>query len=86
MERYADIYSDFTVESEGSQTLVYRYTFRDAVSDQGKSALEAQEGTLRAAAKDQVIPEMEAAGIDDPSVKWVYQNPDGTVVTEITVD
>ena len=84
--RYADIYSDFTVESQGSQTLVYRYTFRSAVSEQGRTALEAQESTLRETARSQVMPEMRNAGIDDPSVKWIYQDPDGTVVTEITAE
>lgn len=85
-ERYSDIYSDFALGAEGAGTLVYRYTFRNQLdAEQFQSQLAAMEGTLEATAKDVIIPEMKSVGIDDPVVKWVYNNADGTVIASFAV-
>jgi len=77
IERYRDVYSDFSIEAEGSQTLVYSYTYRNQVdTDQARSHLEQSRGTLRATAET-IFAEMEDAGIQDPVVKWIYNNADG---------
>lgn len=85
-ERYSDIYSDFSLEAEGERTMVYRYTFRNQLDpEQAESSMAGLEGTLETLANDVVLPEMRTAGIEDPVVKWVYQNPDGTVIRSFEV-
>ena len=84
--RYSDIYSDFSLEAEGSRTLVYRYTFRSQVdAAKTRSGMASLDNTLEAMAKQAVFPEMRAAGIDDPVAKWTYQNADGSVIATIRV-
>ena len=84
MERYSDIYSDYSLEAQGARTMVYRYTFRNHVDpEQAESNMASLEGTLKTAANDIILPEMRSAGIEDPALKWVYQNPDGTIVTVV---
>lgn len=85
-QRFGDVYSDVSAEGEGSSTIVFRYTFREPVGEAGRAALENQESTLQTIANDQILPEMIAAGIDDPSVRWIYQDPDGSVVVELSSD
>ena len=84
MERYSDIYSDYSLEAQGARTMVYRYTFRNQVDpEQAESNMASLEGTLKTAANDIILPEMRSAGIEDPALKWVYQNPDGTIAMTI---
>lgn len=86
-DRYSDVYSDFSMEAEGSRTLVYRYTFRSQLdAAQARSNLASMDDTLEATANSVIFPEMRAAGIDDPVVKWIYHNSDGTIITTVEVN
>lgn len=86
LERYSDIYSDFSLDAEGSRTLVYRYTFRSQVNPgQARSGIASMDDALEATATKAIFPEMRAAGVDDPVVKWIYYNSDGTVITTLEV-
>lgn len=77
MERYRDVYRDFSFEAEGSRTLVYSYTFRNQIDTaQARSQVEQSRGMLRATAET-IFVELEGAGIQDPVVKWIYYNADG---------
>jgi hypothetical protein len=78
MRRYSDIYSDVSVNGRGPRTLVYTYTYRAPVYSFANRAAAGK--TFKAVAKTQVLPAMRAEGVTDPAVKWVYKNPDGTVV------
>ncbi len=86
VDRYSDIYSNFSLEAEGSSTVVYRYTFRNQLdAAQARGNVASMEGTLETMANQVILPEMSRAGIDDPVVKWIYQNSDGTVITTVEV-
>ncbi len=86
LDRYADIYSDFSIEAEGPRTLVFRYTFRNEVdAAQAQSNIASTNETLKALANESIFPEMKAAGIEDPEIKWIFQNPDGSVVASVEV-
>jgi len=83
LRRYSDVYSDAVVESEGSNTLVYRYTYRDQVDgEQARSDLSSMRSAFEGFA-NAILPDMKARGIDDAAIKWVYYNADGTFITSI---
>ncbi len=80
MERYRDIYSDFSLEAEGSRTLVHKYTYRNQVDEAlARSHLERSYDTLRATAVN-IFAEMKNAGVEDPAIKWIYYNADGGTI------
>lgn len=83
--RYSDLYSDFSLEAEGSGTMVYSYTYMSQVdAEQARSSIESARGALEGFA-ELALPEMKSWGVSEPSVKWVYHNADGTVITTIDV-
>ena len=85
MERFDDVYSDFSVKAEGSDTMVYDYTFRQQVDP---AQADAQRDTIRKTVSgigDAILTEMKAAGISDPKARWVYRNPDGSEIMAIDV-
>lgn len=83
MERFDDLYSDFQVKAEGADTLVYEYTFANELDPAtAKSQIEGTRSVLEGAAKA-IFAEMEAAGVQDPQVRWTYRNPDGAELVSI---
>lgn len=85
MERFDDVYSDFSVKAEGDDTMVYDYTFRQQVDP---SQADAQRDTIRQTVSgmgDAILTEMKAAGVSDPKARWVYRNPDGSEIMAIDV-
>lgn len=85
MERFDDVYSDFSVTAEGDDTMVYDYTFRQQVDP---AQADAQRDTIRKTVSgigDAILTEMKAAGISDPKARWVYRNPDGSEIMSIDV-
>lgn len=85
MKRFDDVYSDFSVSADGSDTLVYDYTFRKQVDpQQARSGLESTRSALEGAAEP-IATEMRAAGVTDPRIRWTYRNADGTEILTISV-
>lgn len=83
MARFDDLYSDFQVSAEGDDTLVYDYTFANEVDPAAaKTQIEGTRSVLEGAAKA-IFTEMEAAGVQDPKVRWTYRNPDGAELVSI---
>jgi hypothetical protein len=74
---------DLSIECEGS-TLVYVYKYTiDLDVDSAKTSLAAQEDTLRSVSESTIIPEMEAFGIENPQVKYVYLAKDGSEIYSV---
>ena len=85
MKRFEDVYRDFSITGEGDDTLVYDYTFRNAVAP---AQVDAQRDTIRKTVEgvgDSILTEMQTAGVDDPKVRWVYRNPDGAELMSFEV-
>ena len=86
-ERYSDIYRDFSLRGEGGGTLCLPVHLPQP-TERGvpaESNMATMESTLKAMANDVIIPEMKSAGIEDPVAKWVYMDPDGTVIATVEV-
>lgn len=87
LERYSDVYSNFTMTAEGSGTLVYEYTFHDLVdTGQVEAQVSSLASTLAETANSVIFPEMREVGVIDPIVRWVYLNADGTVIASTQVE
>lgn len=80
------VYSDFSVDAAGSSTLVYTYTFAEQVDREGFEAYMADlNGVMRESA-NLPLTEMRQYGIRNPKVRYVYLNPDGSVVGSLDFD
>lgn len=85
MKRFDDVYKDFSVSAEGSNTLVYDYTFRKQVDPaQARTGIEGTRSALEGTAEP-IAAEMKAAGVTDPHIRWVYRNADGSEILTIAV-
>ena len=75
----AATYSDATVNTTEPNQIEFAYVYRD---EQDKALVEdhfeANFGQLESAVVDQVIPMMQSTGVENPVVRYVYSNPDGT--------
>lgn len=85
MERFEDVYSDFTVTGEGDDTLVYTYTFRKQMDPAAaRTSIEGTRASLEAVATT-ISDEMTAAGVEGPRIRWAYDNADGKEIIAINV-
>lgn len=83
IERYDDVYGDFELRAEGSSTLVYEYTFLEEVDPaDAEEQLEATQKLLTSMAGP-IMEELEEGGVNDPRVRWLYLNPDGSEVFQV---
>jgi hypothetical protein len=82
----AETYSDITLTSEGDNTLVYTYTFKNQVdgasTKTGIDAQAAQESFKSIA--DALWPLLKAVGVKNPAAKFVFKNADGSTITSLT--
>ncbi|MDR1767512.1 MAG: DUF4854 domain-containing protein [Propionibacteriaceae bacterium] len=79
--QYADTYSDITITASGSDTIVYTYTYKDAVDAAATATtLDGQKDTLQSTCDEQVFPAMKQAGVTAPKAQYVFLNPDGSQV------
>ncbi|WP_062072457.1 hypothetical protein [Demequina sediminicola] len=77
------------VSSEGHNALVFTFQFYEQVPETiFDHGAEEQEAQLKADAQDIAIPELEAAGVMDPQVTYIYLNADGSDIwtTTFTAD
>ncbi|MGC4173964.1 DUF4854 domain-containing protein [Demequina sp.] len=80
MEAYGDIYSAYSVEPEYPNTVVFTYTFKEALDPEAAAeALESQVDTVDSTCQSVVFPAMEAQGVTPTQqAMFVYLNPDGS--------
>jgi len=80
LQKNSATYSNVTITGEGDHTLVYTYTYKNALdAAKCKAALEAQAPALKSAAQT-VNAALKAAGVVDPAVKFIYLNSDGSMI------
>lgn len=86
-EQLAGTYSDITITASGSDTMVYTFTYQEAVDVAvATEALDGQAASLQQAVDEQVFPAMTKVGIAAPKVVYTYLNPDGTQVWSRTFE
>ena len=78
---YKEIYSSVRVQPVYPDGIEYVYTYREPVdAAQAAVQIDSQLPLLKAAFRTQIVPEMRQHGWANPSARWSYLNPDGTVV------
>lgn len=84
---FGGIYSDITVTARGESSVDYSYTYVDEMPvDEAQSYFEDSVQELEDATRTEVFPVMEAYGVPAPrEVAFIYLNPDGSVIWEITI-
>lgn len=81
MEASPGVYAEVAIEAAAPSTIVFRYTYAEAVDVPTAAAyLDTMVDTLQGACDAQVFPAMEAAGVSDPQAQYTYLNPDGSEV------
>lgn len=84
-ESMKSMYSDIEILADGDSTLVYRYTYAEALDPKAiKEALDKGSETLKSTTESTIIPSLETAGITAPQVKYVYLDPKGALIWEKT--
>ena len=83
-QMFSDTYSSITVTSEGKDTLLYTYTYKDEIPEESKQvlidSLEQQSEQLVAATK--VDAEKFKLHIPGFKAKYIYKNNDGKILYE----
>lgn len=87
MEAYGDTYSDFAVEPQYPDTVLYTYTYADELDPEAAAAaLDEVAATIKDGADSSIFPTMTQLGVVDPKLTFVYLNPDGTVLWSKTFE
>lgn len=83
---YEGVYSDFTVEAVYPDTVVYSYTYMEAIDSDAAAEFDSIVSMLDETCKSVVFPAMEQVGVA-PTQKatFVYLNPDGSEIWSHTV-
>ena len=87
LDTFKDTYSDFTVQPQYPDTVLYTYTYLNELDPAAAgAALEEVASTMQDSADTIIFPAMEAAGVADPKVTFVYLNPDGSEIWSKTFE
>lgn len=86
VDMFGDTYSDISLSAADGNTLVYTYTFTEAIdSAAAAESFDSMSDMLKSSAENMLIPALELAGItDNPQVTYTYLNPDGSVIWTAT--
>ncbi|MFC6152797.1 hypothetical protein [Nocardioides yefusunii] len=84
-EAMKEVYSDITVEAQGDDTLLIRYVLAAQAPAEAAEALQSEANPAVESLRTTVLPQMETAGVDEPKVRYVVENPDGKVVYDETI-
>ena len=75
------VYSKISVDPVYPSGIEYVYDYAKPVDAQAAAKqIAASAATLKTSFDTQIAPELESKGFSDPSAKFTYRNPDGTVI------
>lgn len=86
VDMFGGTYSDITLTAENGNTMVYTYTFTEAIDPAlAADGFDSTSEMLKSAAQSLLIPSLQAVGVtDNPQVTYTYLNPDGSVIWTAT--
>lgn len=83
-EAYADMYSDISWDANGN-TFEYHYTYAETIDPEVFASIESEvSSSLQAESASLIDAVSEECGIEDVSLRFVYYNPDGSVIFDET--